>query len=165
MDLGGKKRNDNGSSTNIEVRQGVFEALAIYRTKVAKGTVDYFAGIRWWDNDIEIDVNISALPGDGFSRDVKADWVDPVVGVRWLHDINKKWTFLAQADVGGFGVESEFTSSVATGFQYEISGLMTLDMKYKATWVDFEEGTFGEPGYFQYDTVTHGPVIGLIFNF
>jgi opacity protein-like surface antigen len=165
MDLGGKVSNDNGSSANAEVRQGVLELQALYRTKLANGYLDYFAGIRWWDNDLSLDVTFSALPGDGLSRTVKADWIDPVIGVRWLRNINKEWTYLAQIDVGGFGIESDFTSSVQTGVQYSISDLMTLDVKYKATWVDFQEGTPNQPGHFKYDTVTHGPVIGLIFNF
>lgn len=165
MDLGGKIRNNNGSYANVEVRQGVLEALGVYRQKLSNGTLDYFAGIRWWDNDLEVDIQISALPGDGLKREVKAGWVDPVVGVRWLSDINKNWTFQAQADVGGFGVESEFTSSIAAGVQYKMSDSMTLNMKYKGTWVDFEEGEAGDKDYFQYDTITHGPVIGLIFNF
>ncbi|MGL1956698.1 MAG: hypothetical protein OCD00_05210 [Colwellia sp.] len=165
MDLGGEVSNDNGSLTNVRVRQGVFEALGIYRTKLSNGSVDYFAGTRWWDNDIDVSVQVSALPGDGVEYNIKEDWVDLVVGVRWLHEINKQWTFQAQADIGGFGIGSEFTSSLATGLQYKISDLMTLNLKYKATWVDFDEGNSGEQGYFQYDTVTHGPIVGLIFNF
>ena len=43
---------------------------------------------------------------------------------------------------------------------------MTLDMKYKASWVDYENDTAtGEVGYFQHDTITHGPILGLAFNF
>ena len=54
-----------------------------------------------------------------------------------------------------FGIGHDFTSSIATGVQYKISDLMTLNMKYKALWLYFEEGNKGNPGYFQYDTVTH----------
>jgi hypothetical protein len=165
MDLGSKKSNENDSSANAEVRQGVLELLALYRNKLANGYVDYFAGIRWWDNNIGLSITTSALPGDGFIREVKSDWVDPVVGIRWMRNINQDWTFIAQADVGGFGIESDFTSSVQTGVQYKISDLMVLNVKYKATWVDFEEGGKGGSEYFQYNTVTHGSVIGLIFNF
>jgi hypothetical protein len=165
MDLGNKTTNDNGSFVNAEVRQGVLELQGMYRNKLANGYLDYFAGIRWWDNDLELEVDIENLPGNGLLQEVKSDWVDPVVGVRWLRHLDENWTFLAQADVGGFGVESDFTSSVHTGVQYQVSDLMTLNVKYKGTWVDFKEGSKGMPGYFQYDTITHGPVIGLIFNF
>lgn len=163
MDLSGKKANANGSVASAGVRQGVLEGLGIYRTQLANGTLDYFAGVRWWDNDISSDISLSLLPENDLSRDVKADWLDAVVGVRWLHNFSEDWTFLAQADIGGY--EANFTSTVQTGLQYEISELMTLDMKYKATWVDYDEGHQGQVDYFQYDTVTHGLVVGLIFKF
>ena len=165
MDLAGQKRNDNNSYANANIRQGVLELQALFRNKLANGYLDYFAGIRWWDNNLGIDINFSALPGDGFENDVKSDWVDPVVGVRWFQNINNDWVFQAQADVGGIGIGSKFTSSLAAGAQYQISDLMTLDIKYKATWVDYNEGNKGQKGYFQYDTVTYGPVLGLSFNF
>lgn len=165
MELGGKTSNDNGSSAKVTVRQGVFEALGIYKTALSNGTLDYFTGIRWWDNDLDFDIKVSALSGDGIVKEIKADWIDIVLGVRWQEKINENWSFHAQADIGGFGLESEFTSSLSTGVQYKISDLMTLNLKYKATWVDFDEGNIGQPEYFEYDTVTHGPIIGLIFNF
>ncbi len=165
MNLGNTKHTDHGSSASASVRQGVFEGVGIYRTKVANGSFDYFAGFRWWDNDLGVDINVNALPGDGFNHDVKSDWIDPVVGMRWLQNIDDDWSFFAQADIGGMGIGSDFTASVQTGVQYEISELMTLDMKYRATWVDYEEGQEGQVDYYQYDSVTHGLIAGLIFKF
>ncbi len=40
-----------------------------------------------------------------------------------------------------------------------------LDLQYKALAVDYETGTPGQKGYFMYDTITHGPIIGLVFKF
>lgn len=165
MDLGGNKTSSNGNSTDVSVRQGVLELQALYRNKLSDGFLDYFAGVRWWDNDIDVTLDFTIRPENNFNKEIESDWVDPVVGVRWIKNIDDKWTFLAQADIGGFGLASDFTSSVQSGVMYKISDLMTLDLKYKATWVDFEEGTKGQQGYFGYDTVTHGTVIGLTFNF
>ncbi|KGJ95108.1 hypothetical protein [Colwellia psychrerythraea] len=163
MDLSAKKTNSNGSIASVGIRQGVLEGLGIYRTQLSNGTLDYFAGVRWWGNDISTDISLSQLPINDLERDVKPDWLDAVFGIRWLANINEQWTFLAQADIGGY--EANFTSSMQTGVQYEISELMTLDMKYKATWVDYDEWHQGQVDYFQYDTVTHGLVIGLMFKF
>ena len=46
-----------------------------------------------------------------------------------------------------------------------MSQSIDLDLQYKAIWVDYETGSRGSPGYFQYDTVAHGPVIGFVFSF
>ena len=133
MDLSGKAKNDKGSYLKARVRQGVLELHATYRNKLSNGYLDYYAGVRWWDNDMDLNGNIAILPGEGFSVEVESDWYDPVVGVRWLRDINDDFTFLAQLDVGGFGIESDFTYSIQSGVTYQISELMTLDVKYKAS--------------------------------
>jgi hypothetical protein len=163
MDLSGNKVSANGNSVDVGVRQGVLELQALYRNKLSNGYLDYFAGVRWWDNNIDVALKLS--PVIGVEKEIEADWVDPVIGARWLRDLNDKWTFLAQVDVGGFGITSDFTSSVQSGLLYKINDFMTVDLKYKATWVDYEEGSTGKDGYFQYDTITHGTVIGLAFNF
>ena len=64
-----------------------------------------------------------------------------------------------------FVVASEFTSSIAAGFQYKFKEKWAVDLRYKALWVDFEDGTPNTPGSFAYDTVTHGPLIGIIYRF
>ena len=89
-----------------------------------------------------------------------------MAGVRWMSGISKNWNFQARADIGGFGVEADFTSSVEAGVTYKISNLMTLDMKYRALWVDFDNtGNTDKRDDFHYDTITHGPILGLVFNF
>jgi hypothetical protein len=40
-----------------------------------------------------------------------------------------------------------------------------MDLQYKALWVDYEDGSAGQAGYFAYDTVTHGPIVGLKIEF
>jgi len=41
---------------------------------------------------------------------------------------------------------------------------LAINLRYKALSVDYDEGVAG-PGYFAYDTITHGPLIGLSFTF
>jgi hypothetical protein len=38
-------------------------------------------------------------------------------------------------------------------------------VRFKALWVGYEDGTPGQPGYFNYDTLTRGPLLGVIFAF
>jgi len=71
-------------------------------------------------------------------------------------------------DIGAGG--ADITYGASAGVIYTINDLMDVDVKYKATWVDYEEGEKG-PGtlfnsdYFSYDTVTHALILGLNFKF
>jgi len=164
MDLKADMSGPRGGIVDVGVRQGVLEALLVRRVSSGDGHFDYLAGFRWWDNDIDVDIDPAVLPGTA-TADIEEDWFDIVIGVRWTNPVNDKWDFKLRGDVGGLGVESDFTSSIATGFHYQMTESSTLDLQYKATWVDYESGSSGEPGYFKYDTVTHGPLIGVIFSF
>lgn len=164
MDLAADISGPRGGVADANVRQGVFEALLVRQGNTSKGQIEYLAGVRWWDNDIDVEVDPAVLPGTAIF-DIEEDWVDLVLGVRWSNPVSDNWTFNLRGDIGGFGVESDFTSTVSAGFHYKMSESIDLDLQYKATWIDFETGRAGQPGYFQYDTVTHGPLIGVIFNF
>ena len=165
MDLGADITGPLGGVTNTSVRQGILEALAVYRNKLTDGQLDYLFGLRWWDNDIDMTIDPVVLPGTA-TMNIEEDWVDVVVGVRWLNNINEKWDFVLRGDIGGFGLEADFTSSLSAGAHYQMSANWVLDLQYKALWVDYEnDNTPGQPGYFAYDTVTHGPLIGFIYNF
>mgnify|MGYP000382975557 CR=1 FL=1 len=165
MDLSQKKTNNREGIVKANLRQGVLESFGLYRMKHNLGHLDYFVGVRWWDNDVKVTLDPAISPGST-TLQVKEDWVDLMAGVRWMSGISKNWNFQARADIGGFGVEADFTSSVEAGVTYKISNLMTLDMKYRALWVDFDNtGNTDKRDDFHYDTITHGPILGLVFNF
>jgi len=164
MDLSADISGPLGGILNAKVRQGVLEALLVRRVSSGDGHIDYLAGIRWWDNDIDVTVDPAVLPGAA-SSSVEEDWVDLVIGARWTNPLNDKWRLNLRGDIGGLGLESDFTSALAVGLHYQMTQSMDLDLQYKATWVDFESGPPGQPGFFKYDTLTHGPVVGVIFNF
>jgi hypothetical protein len=166
MDLGSDVSGPRGGVVDASVRQGVFKALAVRRYQLSDSRLDYTVGVaRWWDNDIDVTVDLAVLPGT-LDLEVEEDWVDLVLGVRWLNNLNQDWKFLLQGDLGGFGQESGFTTSMQVGALYQLNDEWVLDLKYKATWVDYEnEESKGQPGYFAYDTVTHGPLVGIIYKF
>jgi len=164
MDLAGKKKSDRGGVLKSGLRQGVFEAVGIYRQSITQGHIDYYAGIRWWDNDIDVKINPAILPGSR-EAEISEDWVDPIIGARWTHVFSDRWSMILRGDVGGFGIASDMTWAGALGARYHINDLLDLDLQYKATWVDYSNDKEGTPKYFQYDTVTHGPLLGLVFKF
>ncbi len=164
MNLASDKALRFGGAVDVDARQGVMELFVARKFLLQKGHIDIYAGVRWWENEVNIDINPAILPGS-VEINVEKDWVDPVIGIRWLHPLSEKWTLTMRGDVGGFGIASDSTWLVSAGAQYKFNQSWKLDLKYKALWVDYEDGTPGERGYFAYDTVTHGPIVGAIYSF
>ena len=159
MDLGGGATGPNSQADlDVDIYQGIFEGYGLYRMDSAKGPFDIYAGVRWWDIDVEVKAN-----GTQYVEN-KPDWVDPVVGFRWMPDLSQNWGFIFRADVGGFGVSSDFTWNVQGGFSWDATDYLSLMLQYRALSVDYTTGTVGTPNRFAYDTITPGPILGLAFR-
>ena len=164
MELSDDIFGERGGVVDARVRQGTLEGLLIRQSRNEASGLEYFAGFRWWDNDIDIAIDPAILPGT-IENNVDASWIDLIVGARWTRDISDRWQMQLRGDLGGFGIESDFTSALSASFLYQFSPRFSLDLQYSALWVDYEEGKSGQPGYFAYDTVTHGPIVGLKISF
>ncbi len=146
------------------VKQTTIELVGFKRMTMQNGYWDIFAGVRRWKNKIEVIRNAgNILPR--LSRQRDENWVDAIIGARAYFDIAEEWQLMVRGDIGGLGLESDFTSKVAAGVMYQITESIILDLQYVALWVDYETGTRNTQSYFAYDTVTHGPVLGLIYKF
>ncbi|MGI9203576.1 MAG: hypothetical protein ACR2Q3_06180 [Woeseiaceae bacterium] len=164
MDLSDSRTSPRGVVLDGDVFQGVFEALLLKgaRSMDDDEQLDFFAGLRWWNNEVDVTIDPVLLPGT-VSSSLDEDWVDVIIGARWKNPISEKWSLLLKGDIGGGG--SDLTYAGVAGFRYRIGDLTELDLVYKALAVDYESGIAGQPGYFKYDTTTHGPIIGLMFKF
>ncbi len=164
MDL----KQDNAGPINgiitAGVRQQVIELFAFRRIPIKDGKIDILMGGRSWDNKISLTLDPAWSPGST-SVQQKENWIDPFLGARAYFDLAEDWTFFVRGDIGGFGIASDFTALGNFGVMYDITKTVILNIQYKALWVDYETGTKNTPDYFAYDTVTHGPIIGLIFKF
>jgi hypothetical protein len=164
MILGADTSGPKDGVIDAEVRQGILEAFIAKQLPLQQGHWELYTGIRWWDNDIDVTVQSAIGPGS-INPQIKEGWVDPVIGAKLQIPLLEKFELVFRGDVGGFGVSSDFTAHIATGFHYRFTDMISLDVLYKALWVDYETGTAGSPGYFSYTTVTHGPILGVIFEF
>jgi len=164
VDLGSDMSGPQGGIVDAGIRQGVLQADLLYRRPLAKGSFDWIAGIRWWDNDLDLSVDAAVLPGPA-EIEVTEDWIDVYVGGRAIYPINDKWHVMLRGDIGGFGLESDLTAQLYGNVRWNFANNWALDLGYKALWVDYESGDPGEAGYFLYDTVTHGPLVGVVYKF
>jgi len=158
MDLSGGATVPGGRDFKADIYQGIFEGYGSYRVSSARGPLDFYGGVRWWDMDIE-------LKADGIKVvENTPDWVDPVIGVRWMPQISENWHAILKGDIGGFGIASDFTWNLQGGFVWEATSYLSLVFQYRALSVDYSTGTVGNPNRFTYDTITHGPLFGLAFR-
>lgn len=164
MDLGADIPGPITGFLDAGLRQGILEGFLGKRFERGNGTLDYIGGLRWWDFDIELSLNDSILPGTP-AVDIEEDWVDLFFGARWTSPISQRWSYLLYGDIGGLGLESDFTSKLQAGLIYDLNESFNLNLDYIALWVDYDTGTPGTPSRFAYDTVTHGPVLGFTWKF
>jgi len=154
VSLGGSQNTSIGN-ISVDIKQGIFEGLGMYRQNLSNGTIDYMAGVRSWRMKITTDVLTL--------RQIDETWIDFIVGTRWTKSLNENWDFMLRGDIGTG--DSDFTATAATGVRYHINEYLDLDITYKALWVDYETGTPNKVNHFKYDTSTYGPIIGINFKF
>ena len=150
------------TSFDGDLFQGIMEGYLSYRVNFDISSLDFYSGARWWNMDIDVSAE-NALGAVSFDRDL--NWVDPVVGLRFISKLSDSWRLLLQGDIGGFDVSSDSSYNAMGGVLWEACETFSVAALYRALWVDYSEGTPGEANRFVYDTVTHGPIVGLVFKF
>ncbi len=104
--------------------------------------------------DLAITGGAPTLDADG-----SKSWVDPVIGLHGLWNINDRWFIQGGGDIGGFGVSSDLIWQANAAFGYRINPDLSLLAGYRGFGVDYSNDGF------LIDTVAHGPAIGLSFRF
>jgi hypothetical protein len=175
------------ATLGVDVEQTIAELGAVYevagwRTESLIGygsgftTLDVLAGARYWRQDVEVRLAVTstldlgglALSGSrAVARSGDVEWVDPLVGLRLRHQLARGLEFVLRGDVGGFGAGSAFSWNVLGAYRWQFATHAGVAYSgvigYRALAVDFEKGA-GASRY-EYDTVQHGPLIGLTASF
>jgi len=164
MDLGADTSIGFGGVIDASVRQGIFEALATRHLGADSGNLEVLFGIRWWDNKVRASFDPIIWNGS-VSASIDEDWVDPIVGLRWTNTISDRWQWQLRGDVGGLGVGSDFSWNASATASYKMNDRFDLEFGYKAIDVDYDNGKADNEGFFAYDAMTHGPLVGLVIRF
>jgi opacity protein-like surface antigen len=148
------------ASAQLKVAQTVFAAAVAYRAIEGRSPLDVIGGVRYAkiEADARIDASFYAQSGT-VAVGAEKDWVDPYVGVRAQHALAERWTLVGYADVGGFGVGSEFTWQAAAGVNYEFSKAIVGKLGYRYLYVDYDKDGF------RYDMENSGVYLGAGFRF
>ena len=158
-------------NTNAEATQMVLEGFIGHRiykdldeSNTLRNAFDVLAGARYNYVDVKVGASVNVL-GLSAQRSLDADFdfIDPVVGVRFKHNFNKKWGSMLYADIGGFGVGSELTWQTAAVINYNFPGGYKIYGGVRYLHWDYEDDTrFGDLNWKADYT---GPIIGFAKRF
>ena len=153
LDLGNEKTTD---AINAEAgfKSQILNLAGTYRLQGGTHTWDVLAGVRY--TALEADIKLRNLGAD-VTRD--QDWVDPIVGARYLYNINDSWAVRLYGDIGGFGVSSDLTWQALGVVSFQPWKHVAIVAGYRAIYTDYETGS-GD-NRFSYDSTVHGPLAGI----
>lgn len=144
-----------GVPASAEVSQLAITALAGARVVDRDAlTVDLLGGARLWSLDGEV-----AVPLAGVSLAPDKTFVDPIVAARLNAGIAPRLSAIVHADIGGFGVGSDFTYQLVGTLNYRIGQSTYVSAGWRHLSVDYEDGGT------VFDGSQTGPLIGVTFRF
>ena len=140
------------TSTFFATVAGFYQVVAGERI-----SLDVFAGARVWYVDTEIDLGAGLLP----ARSVQDDevWADPLIGLRGSVELGRGFFLAGAADIGGFGIASDFTWQILGTLGYSFNDWFSARAGYRHLDVDYENDGF------VWDVEMSGPIIGATFRF
>ncbi|MDX1412395.1 MAG: hypothetical protein R3351_09580, partial [Nitrospirales bacterium] len=132
--------------------------------KPAKGRrwfLDFLAGGRLTTGDDQFEFT---GPLAGRTVNQSRTWTDPILGLIGITDLteSRKWEARLKADIGGFGVASQFMWNfvASVGYNFEALNVNWVPyLGYRALYQDFSDGSGRNA--FAWDMTLHGPVLGL----
>lgn len=145
----------------IRPSQLIFEvagARTVYE-KLAEGggaaqRVQVLAGARY--NMFNTNLEVNSLDID---EDVNQNWIDPFVGARMYQAISPLWGMNLRADVGGFGIGSEFTFNGVATFGYNIGIKRSILLGWRYYYQNYSNDDFA------WDVTESGPFLGFQTRF
>jgi hypothetical protein len=94
-----------------------------------------------------------------------ATWVDPLIVARLKGAINNKWLLQLRADMGGFGLGSQFAWQLQPDVYFRVSKLLELGLGYRIISMDYHTGSQGSADWFLFDLEEYGPQLRIGLNF
>jgi opacity protein-like surface antigen len=131
-----------------------------YQVYVEDGKmIEPFAGARYVGMKTDITITGGGPIGLSESADVDIDWWDPIIGVRGRMPLTEKLSASGFADIGGFGVGSEFTWEIFGGLDYALTDKFSANAGFRYLSIDYE----GSKADLKIDM--YGPVLGMTVRF
>lgn len=160
MSLSGQKVTPSPlfSDIDVEVKETIIDPEVGYRVfKTEKASIDLMGGARIW----HVKTHLTFQPRIRPLVDVEGSktWADPVVGARGSINLSPRVFLNGKFDMGGFGINSDFTGQVFGGAGFQLKPRIALLGGYRYLRVDYVKDNF------IFKTALSGPYVGARFNF
>ena len=143
--------------TNLALSGTIVEGFATYA--IGAGW-QVLGGVRYYALDAEVEASLGGVPLPDLDAD--KSWFDPILGLRYGSTFAERWSFQARADVGGFGIGSDFAWNADTELGYRLAAWARLFVGYRALDFDFADGSGSDR--VEYDVRLWGPLFGVSFD-
>ncbi len=162
MDLGQEGTTPLASRrSEVDIKQLAIQLGGYYRITnwLEAGVGGRFNSLK---STVEIAPGEYILPGSKF--EMTESWFDPLIMARAITQINNSnWRLGIIADIGGFGVGSDFSWQFNPFVSYSVAKWLNIAAAYRWIHMNYDTGTGTD--YFLYDMLISGPEIGFIFKF
>jgi hypothetical protein len=159
QDASGKNGILSGKAT---VKQFWWELEGLYKVQ---SWLEFGVGARINSVNNGLNINISGPSGTINKNITKgATWVDPLIVTRLKGVINNKWLLQLRADMGGFGIGSQFAWQLQPDVYFRVSKLFELGLGYRIISMNYRTGSQGTSNWFLFDMEEYGPQLRLGFN-
>jgi len=142
---------------NVDFKTTIGEFSGLYRMKKGAHVFDMIAGLRY----TKLDNNVTVTGGPTLA-DGDKDWIDPLVGVRWIWGFADKWSLAARFDIGGFGIGSALSTHGLAAIDWQPFKYVSFIAGYRTLYQDYSEGSGAD--YFKFKATMHGPLLGVNFR-
>ncbi len=160
MSLSGQKITPSPlfSDIDVKVKETIIDPEVGYRVlKTERGAIDLLGGARIW----HVKTHLTFQPRIRPLVDVEGSktWADPVIGARLSTKLSPRVFVTGKFDMGGFGINSDFTGQALGTAGFQIKPRIALLGGYRYLRVDYvNEG-------FVFKTSLSGLVLGAKFDF
>ncbi|MCC6297047.1 MAG: hypothetical protein IT469_10105 [Pseudomonadales bacterium] len=149
-----------GTRAKVEADQLILELDGSW---AVTDRLDAYGGLRYWNLHSELDVAGGGPLGETLSAAMTEDWVDPLVGLRYVAPLSEHWDFIVRGDIGGFGVGSDFAWHASAFANWQFSEHGSLLLGYRHVDVDYDDGSGSSR--FLWDVAEGGPTVGFAWQF
>jgi len=125
---------DRGPNREVELSGGVFDMVGLMAARNGR-PLELVFGLRYVA--LKSTVDIAPIP----RAEARESWLDPLIGLRFVHDFNDRWSVALRGDVGGAGISShssDLATNVSAMFGWHINDKLTLRGGYRMLQMDFD---------------------------